>query len=123
MPQGINYGRPAVQAVAQNVGAVTAKAAVGLETVRKVVTLAQLVPGVSGTLQTLKRKGEQWVEATALGLLAVILEAIQGTEAYDRAVSAVADSIRQAIPGDQVVEPRIGRFLIDLGQKVGGYAQ
>ena len=117
MPQGINYGRP----VAQNLGAVTAKAAVGLEMVRKVGTLAQLVP--SGALQTLKRKGEQWVEATALGLLAVILEAIQGTEAYDRAVSAVADSIRQAIPGDQVVEPRIGRFLIDLGQKVGGYAQ
>ena len=49
-------------------------------------------------------------------VLAALISALQATEYYDKAIQAIAKPIEDKIP--DVLEPSLGKFLIDLGTKI-----
>lgn len=90
--------------------------------------LLQAVGGWLGDLPgaligSLLGKGGKLLDQAALMILATVLKSIQGTPYYNQAVQSVADSIHAVVPGDDVVEPALGQFLVDLGNKIGHYGE
>ena len=49
--------------------------------------------------------------------LAQVIAWAQGTEHYQQLLDVVEEFIEQAIP-EHAIEPRIGQFLVDLGQRL-----